>query len=103
MQRGNGEVYGPPWLPLPEPEKTHLGQNEREAVRPEQSRPESTARLGLADKPEESCLQPGLQQDDAGVLGPAGVLDRGGIGCRCCHGCDGQVADVFWTATRKVV
>jgi hypothetical protein len=55
-------------LPRTELNETPLGQNEREAVRPEQSRPEGTERLGLDHEPQESCLQPCLQQDDAGCL-----------------------------------
>ena len=64
--------------------KTHLGQKEPEAVRPKLPWPESTARLGLADEPPEGSLQPGLQQDDAGMLGGAGILGSAGVGWICC-------------------
>jgi len=79
-------VHGSLRFQSPEPQETPLGQNKREAVRPKQPRPESPAGMGLDHEPKESSLQPGLQQDDQGLLGAdLGDVDRNrqlGVGVR---------------------
>jgi hypothetical protein len=60
--------------------KTPFSQNEPEAVRPKQSGAQGTSRLGLDHKPTSSRLQPGLQPDDAWVLGCAAPVRRHAIG-----------------------
>ncbi len=82
-------IHGPLWLSSTVSPKTPLGQNEPDAVRPEQSWTYGTPWMGLADESPESRLQPGLQQDHAGVLGDGRDLDCvcGGGWCRdCCRG-----------------
>jgi hypothetical protein len=64
---------GPLRLQSPVAQKTPLGQDEPEAVRPAQPRPEGSPGLGLAHESPESRLQPRLQQDDAGVPYHRGV------------------------------
>lgn len=56
----NRSAFGQIRFQSPVAHETHLGQNEPEAIRPEQPRPQSAARLGLAYEPEESRLQPCL-------------------------------------------
>ena len=56
----NRSAFGQIRFQSPVAHETHLGQNEPEAVRPEQSRPESTARLGLDHEPPQGILQPRL-------------------------------------------
>jgi len=74
-ERGHGSIR----LQNPVTQETHLGQNEPEAIRPEQSGAQGAARLGLAHESPQGGLQPGLQQDDPWLLGRVGVLGCGAL------------------------
>ena len=75
------DFNGPLRPQSPIAEQKNRRKDEHQAAREEQAGTSSTKGLGLDHEPQEGCLQPGLQQDDEGLLG-TGDGDDGWVGYR---------------------